>query len=419
MSGAPGGLRGRRRHLRRALGALAGAGVRRLWRASDLDDARLGEALVAELDEMKGMAMKVGQILSYLDGLPEGTQTALAKLQHGASPMDIGVVQQRIEEALGRPMADLFDRIEADPVAAASIGQVHRGWCGPRGVAVKVQYPDVQQTLQGDMAQLNRLARLASMATHVDGIALVAELRDRVVQECDYLQEADNQRRFTAAFASDPEVVVPGVVADRSAATVLTTAWHEGLRFEPFCAAAADAARQRAARALIRFAWRSLLVHRVLNADPHPGNYLFCDDHVVFLDYGCVRSFDATFAEAHRRLIGAALDGDRGALPDAAHDLGLIGKARGFDYDLLWEQVRYEFEPYRVADFTFTRTYTARGMAFSRPTNPNLRKMAIPAPLIWILRMQYGLHAVLARLGATGDFRGVFREALEAEVQPM
>jgi predicted unusual protein kinase regulating ubiquinone biosynthesis (AarF/ABC1/UbiB family) len=280
-------------------------------------------------------------------------------------------------------------------------------------LAVKVQYPYVQQSFAADIKQLHRIAGLASMVTHVDGGALVEELGRRLEEECDYVAESENQQRFALLFDEDTQVRIPEIVRERCATAVLTSDWHDGQSFRDFCETADAASRARAGLTMARFPWLSLLRHRVLNADPHPGNFLFEREQVVFLDFGCVREFNEDFIEDFKRFLRCVLDDDRAHFPERLEALGLVGQRRGFDFDQHWRQARYELEPYSSPEFQFTREYSARSAEFSRPTNPNARKIALPPPYLWILRMQYGLHAVLARLGARGDFRSVMRQALE------
>lgn len=174
---------------------LAGRGL--LKRSNNQQDGHLGELLAKEMDEMKGLAMKIGQILSYFDGvLPPETHRALQKLQKGAQPIAFSSIQQVIEEAFQRSLSELFESIDPKPVAAASIGQVHRGLYQGQEVAIKVQYPHVQKTFESDFTRLSKIAGMASLVTAVDGKAIAEDLQKRIVDECDYLLEAKNQHFF-------------------------------------------------------------------------------------------------------------------------------------------------------------------------------------------------------------------------------
>jgi predicted unusual protein kinase regulating ubiquinone biosynthesis (AarF/ABC1/UbiB family) len=377
-------------------------------------DGHIGEALARELDQMKGMAMKVGQILSYFDGtLPPETHRALRVLQRGAKPVAFDRMARVIEEAFGQPVDTLFEEIDPAPVAAASIGQVHRARFEGHPVAVKVQYPGIRDTMSADFGRLRSLSRLASVATAVDGLAIVNELRERVDEECDYDREAAHQAAFAAAFARDRNVDIPAVVLERTRETVLTTEWSDGQDFYAFQASADEGRQSEAGLVLARFALFSLFELGTVNADPHPGNYLFPPDgRVVFLDFGCVRRFDAEFLEAHRDLVAVVVSDQRSLLEEAMAQTGMVGRPQGFDYDLHWEMLCHEYAPYREPDFRFTADYVRAGLEYSRPSNPNLRKLAIPPQWIWLERLTWGLHAVLARLGAEGPFADIMRDAL-------
>lgn len=394
--------------------------ARRVVGAEGATDGRIGESLARELDQMKGLAMKVGQILSYFDGvLPDASHRALRSLQRGSTPVAYERMAEVVAAAFGEPVDALFERFDPTPVAAASIGQVYRARHAGRDVAVKVQYPGVRDTIEGDVARLEGLARVASMATAVDGAALIAELHARFVEECDYEREATHQNAFAEAFAEEPGMSIPRALHERTRASVLTTEWAEGDDFYRFLESTDASTRNAAAVALVRFAYRSLFELRTLNADPHPGNYLFArDGAVVFLDFGCVRRFDPSFVEAERAVARAVIEDRRADFRDAVVATKMVPTPARFDFDIHWDMLRHQWQPYRERTFCFTPEYVARGAAFSGPSNPNLRKLAIPPAWIWVQRMQWGLHAVLARMRAEGCFREVLERSLYAPPAP-
>lgn len=403
-----------------AASALRLAGRKLVGRDDAETDGALGEAMVRELDAMKGLAMKIGQIISYFDGiLPPATHAALRALQTGRRGLEYPVVAAQVEAALGAPIGELFERFDPAPVAAASIGQVHRARHAGREVAVKVQYPDVAATFEADFGRLGQLARVASLATAVDGPAIAAELRDRVIEECDYRREAAWQQAFARALADDPAVRVPEVIAARSAATVLTSEWCEGRDFYAFVETADAARRDAAGRALARVALHSFFALGTLNADPHPGNYLFPDEGpIVLLDFGCVRRFDRAFVDAERDIARAVLAGDRAAFRAAVIASGVVPKPAKFDFETHHAMIAHQYRPYLGGRFRFDPEYIREGAQYTGPQNPNLRRLALPPPSIWWMRLIWGLHAVLARLGAEGDFGPVLRAALDAPWDP-
>ena len=235
-----------------------------------------------------------------------------------------------------------------------------------------------------------------------------------MASECDYLLEARCQRAFRAAFAGDAEVYVPEVVDARTRATVLTTAWIDGQSFYDLARDAGAAERGRIGLVLARFAYRSLFGLGTLNADPHPGNYLVpTGGPVVFIDFGCVRAFEPGFVERERALARVVVEDRRSGFRDALLATGMVPRPERFDFDGHWALLCHQYAPYRQPRFAFTSDYIRRGMEYSGPSNPNLRRLAIPPAWIWVQRLIWGLHAVLARLGAEGGFAEVFRAALD------
>ncbi|MCB9664640.1 MAG: AarF/ABC1/UbiB kinase family protein [Alphaproteobacteria bacterium] len=419
LDALPRGLRSRLRHAGRVAGAAAAFGAQRLVRTLGADEERFGERLVAELDTLKGMAMKVGQILSYMDGaLPAGTQAALGRLQRGVQPLAWPAIAVALEEGLGRPVDEVFASVDPEAVAAASIGQVHRGVLHDgRAVAVKVQYPGVRETFEADVRQLRGLAGVAGMATMVDGQAIVDDLAARLREECDYRHEARWQRAFARAWAHDAELVIPEVIDAASSDTVLTTVWCAGSSLEDFGREGSDEGRQRAARVLARFAWRSLFGLGTLHADPHPGNQIFREDGVVMLDFGCVRAFPEAWLDATRRELRALQADDEAAFREAVIDAGMVPDPDRFDFASHYAMQRFVWGPWCAPRWRFEAGWLAGIQQWSGPQNPNLRRLAIPPQWIWLQREVWGLNAVLVRLGAEGDFRSVLEAALDLPLE--
>lgn len=397
-------------------GRLAG---RRLLRRSVGDaDLELGDHLAAQLDEMKGLAMKMGQIVSYMEiPLPDAVQDRLARLQTGQRGMPADAVRQAIEASMGAALEQCFSTFELEPVAAASIGQVHRARVDDQPVAVKIQYPDVASSFDNDLRGVSRLASLASLASAVDGQAIARELGERLAEECDYLREAQMQAAFAAAFADDPTIAIPEVVTSHCRANLLTTRWVDGIDFARLRDEGSEELRNAIAQTLVRFSYRSLLVLGAIQADPHPGNFLFGDDErVTFLDFGCVRTFEPDFVLALRQLIVAVRDQSPAAARQAADALGLVGRPRKFDDAHFFAMVEHLHRPLLHDGFTFERSYMHEAVAFNGPTNPNARAMAIPPAYMWVSRLQWGLWAILTKLGVRGSFAAITEQLLEQPI---
>jgi predicted unusual protein kinase regulating ubiquinone biosynthesis (AarF/ABC1/UbiB family) len=363
--------------------------------------------LVETLGELKGVPMKVGQLLSYVDGSlsPEGRRL-LSVLQVMSQPTAFVHIQRTLVEDLGARAQPLLARLEREPVASASIGQVHRGVRedGTR-VAVKVRHPGIEDAIRADFrtAAIGALlAQLAAPGSNVDDF--MGEAETRFLEECDYALEARRQIRFAEIFAGHASITIPTVHLDVSGPRVLTSTWHDGAGLEVFLGTAAYAAeRVRAARALYEFYVGTLYRHGLFNADPHPGNLLFAlDGHVTILDHGCVRVFDSDVVLWLARL-------SRAVRADHAHDiqtaLAAIGMTNpGRDFDLTRRVLRGFYAPLLETGRHRVETDQPLSMRHVANLRKSLLRMRLPAKLMFLFRIRIGLYAVLARLGARLDW---------------
>lgn len=389
-------------------------------RVLDREDTVDGDAFADRLDELKGLSMKLGQMMSYLDGaIPPSVQTSLKRLQHRSRAMDWSVVDGILRDQYGADPATVFDELEQEPFAAASIGQVHRGRIGDRAVAVKVQYPEIAKAITVDLENIGKFAGLASLGTAVASGPLIEELRARLREECDYLQEGAHQALFRRLYANQPGVIVPEVFEPLVRERVLVTGFVGAWSFDEFVEHGTPEAKNAAALAIWRVVWKSIFEWGLFNGDPHPGNYRFRPSgEVALLDFGCVRTFDEPFLAQWRRFALAVRDDDFETWKDAFRGFGFVGSAR-YDYDSMWAFVRYLYEPMLAPRFTFTREHAARAIHLAR-ADKNLRKTAMPPEWLLLNRLQWGLFSLLARLDATGDFGEPFWAAIEgtADVVP-
>jgi predicted unusual protein kinase regulating ubiquinone biosynthesis (AarF/ABC1/UbiB family) len=399
--------------------SVAAAGAKRMVRTSESDDVYFGDSLLSHMDEMKGFAMKVGQILSYMDGvLPDSTAERLRALQQGSAAIDFDVLRPDVEESLGGSVESLFDTFDTEAIAAASIGQVHRATHAGRPVAVKVQYPGVADTFRTDFATLRTLSRFAGLGTQVDAPAIVDELRTRFLEECDYTREALWQTAFRQKLSVDG-VHIPEVITERSTETVLTTTFSSGVDFYTFAEGASQEQRNSMAERLFKASFRGIFRYGAINGDPHPGNYLFDDDTLVLLDWGCVRAYDKAFIDVWKRMARTVLAKDFDAFAAVFPETGMVGD-KHFDMRAQWDQVLYLYEPFMIPGFTYTAEYVARSKVFVDPRqNPNLRHMAMPPEWIWTQRLHWGLNSVLAHLNAQGDWTAWYREILDGPWEPI
>jgi predicted unusual protein kinase regulating ubiquinone biosynthesis (AarF/ABC1/UbiB family) len=411
----------------RLLTSWLGARVRRVFaspeRRRHLDAARrrqAAEAVAETMGHMKGAFMKLGQMLSFVsDEVPEEFRAALAALQASAPPMDFALLRAVAEEELGRPLERAFARFDERPLASASIGQVHRATL-PTGeeVAVKIQYPGVADAIRADLGNAEMLYRMISpLYPGVDTRSVVDELRGRIVEELDYAREADNQRAFHDLYDAHPFIRIPRVHASHSTARVLTSEFVDGRRFADVLGDD-EAMRTRYGEILFRFVFGSIVRHGMFNGDPHPGNYLFDGDgRVVFLDFGCVKYFPSEMLTNWRALVKAHLTGDRAAFARQLVTLTFLPSTDGLDLDVLFDYFGYFYEPIQEdREFVFTREYNAR--SFKQVFKPDgsaaglSKKLNMPRDFVFVNRIQWGVHSVLAHLGARGNFHRIERELL-------
>lgn len=376
---------------------------------------RAALTLVREMERLKGLTMKFGQMASYLNAaLPPEAQRALVTLQSKSMPMSWPAVSRVLQEELGQPADEAFDEIEHSAFAAASLGQVHRARLGERQLAVKVQYPGIREATQSDLKTLGRMARLAMWLGPLPGKELVEELGQRVLEECDYHREARNQELFARLLAPIDGAMVPAICAERSAGRVLSSDYVDGLDFQTFAATADQESRNRAGRTIFRVSIGTIFHHSVFNADPHPGNYLFVDDRVCFLDFGCVLSYSSEFMARWRRLAGSILDDDRATFREALVDAGLVKTTRGFDWDEAWKVFNHVYEPFKSpTPYRFTKEYVMQSYDVMVWQNKNMMKSTVPREWLFLNRLQWGLNSVLAELGATARWGEILEAILD------
>src|SRR5215212_9651969 len=298
--------------------------------AAEKRQLEAAEQIVEVLGQMKGAAMKIGQVASFIDlaGMPpevsDRFQQKLAELRDAAPVVPFKDMRKVVEQDLGEKLADLFASFEEEPLAAASIGQVYRAELHDgRCVAVKVQYPGVATAVRADLQNLGLLLRAAKrMAPGLDTGTVGAEIRERITEELDYEHEAQAQRAIARAWRGHPFIVVPDVVTSMSRERVLVTEWVDGTGFESV-RELDQSERDRFGEIVFRFFFGSFYRNGHFSGDPHPGNYLLLDDgRVAFLDFGLTKKVPMTHVEQEKAVIRAGLEGDAEGLYEQLAELG-------------------------------------------------------------------------------------------------
>jgi predicted unusual protein kinase regulating ubiquinone biosynthesis (AarF/ABC1/UbiB family) len=380
---------------------------------------KTAEDVAAVLGGMKGAIMKAGQMLSFIaDGLPPEAQAALATLQADVPPMSPSLAEGVIRSELGADPDQLFLEWNPVPVAAASIGQVHRAVM-PDGriVAVKVQYPGVDKAIKSDLDNAEMLYGLfASFALkNLDVKALVDELRARMADELDYRHEAECQTEFALRYEGHPYMRVPKVVPERSTQRVLTSEWVDGMRWADFVESADQESKDRVGEIIMRFAQGAIHRHGVFNGDPHPGNYRIHDDgSVTFLDFGLVKRWSRGELESLSAVLDRILDHDPQGVVDTAIEAGFLDPNHGLDPQLLYEYVSGPYGPFLVDRFTYTKDWTANALQtvvdIQGKYGDVIKRLNMPPSYVILDRVVWGVSALLGRLEATNNWRSLLAE---------
>lgn len=372
------------------------------------------------LGTLRGIAAKVGQMASYVDGVvPEGQreayESALAKLRERAPTSSSAEIRALVERELGAPISELFRDWEDEPVASASIGQVHRARLPDgRVVAVKVQHPGIAKAVESDLENVGMLESVIGtfVPKGVNSRGVLEEVKERFREELDYRLEARRQSEFARLFAGDPQIRIPAVFPSRSSLRVLTSEFVVGDRLED-AAARSESERLAYAEALWRFVFKGNLVGGMFNADPHPGNYVFQPEgRIAFLDFGCVQPIHGGRLGPARALHRAAVE--KNELEFAAQVRVIMETRGGLYEDLAIAYSRRCFEPLFGSPYRITRDYvralvteigTMKQVVFKK----NAKYVPLPSGMLFMNRLQFGFYSVLARLDVEVDYALVER----------
>lgn len=375
---------------------------------------------VQALGEMKGAAMKLGQALSMdVDALPPELRQIVARLQSEAPPIDSEEIAAIIEEELGAPPERLFAEFDPKPLAAASLGQVHAARLEDgREVVLKVQYPGIAEAVESDFANLSVVVRAAGFTSKLlDGSAYVDEMRREIALETDYLLEAKRARAFRELFASEPDLLTPEPIPERSSSRVLCLTRVRGVTLQRFIDSQPNAsARWRVSEQLIRAVHGPFYAAAQIHADPHPGNFLVTEDgRLALLDFGCVKTFRPEFVATIRAAIEAELRG-------TPYDRLAGVRAAGFTVDtdeatarsLLDEIVDISTRPLRTHSYDYGQDTTVPDMrALGLRRVRDFLNVRPPPEAVMLGRAVGGCAQNLRALGAKGDVRAVYLRLLE------
>jgi predicted unusual protein kinase regulating ubiquinone biosynthesis (AarF/ABC1/UbiB family) len=380
------------------------------------------EQIVEALGHMKGAAMKLGQVMSFLDvGLVpepfrEEFQEKLGRLRDAAPKVSFRDMRKVLEEEYGEKLSRVFDDFDEDPIAAASIGQVYRAAVDGRAVAVKVQYPGVNQAVRADMQNLGIILRLMKrVAPGLDAQALGREIRERIDDELDYELEAQNQRALARIFRGHPFMVVPDVLTELSHERVIVSEFVDGRGFEDLKRLPQDE-RDRLGEIIFRFYFGCMYRHRQFSGDPHPGNSLLLDDgRMAFLDFGLFKRIPREVAELELRVQRLGIEHRADELLETLRDAGFFARGAKHTPEGVLEQFLDTTWWYtQDAEVPLTpeiATEVIIEMSDPRSTHwGKMRHETLPPDHLFGRRLETLTLAVMAQLRSTANWHRIARE---------
>ncbi len=383
---------------------------------------RNARRIVDSSTHLRGAFMKLIQMLSMRqDLLPGEALDVLKATQSSVPPMSYAMISDQIRREIGKRPEHLFRTFDQTAFAAASLGQVHRATLRDgREVAVKIQYPGVEGTVQQDLRNLKLLLMTMQaigrdvMRQKIDTDAIYRELAERLSEELDYVREARNMTEFGKLLADDPEVMIPQVINELSARRVLTMTFVEGYPLADVMGPEVELElRSWVARKAHGLVWRQILEFGVLHTDFHPGNYLVSfHPRLGMLDFGSIRRFSASNRKSYLKVARGIVDRDDRAIGQGMQELGWID--RGQKPAPMVEIIHLLFGPMLVdrdfdpADYDTVSIATKVGeIALAH------RLYKSPAHGVFLLRALVGLEGIIRRLGVKANYREIFRECVE------
>jgi predicted unusual protein kinase regulating ubiquinone biosynthesis (AarF/ABC1/UbiB family) len=370
---------------------------------------------------LRGAFMKLVQMLSMReDLLPGAAIDILRATQASVPPMDYPLIAQQIRREFGKSPDQLFARFEREAFAAASLGQVHRARLkNGEEVAVKIQYPGIEATVEQDLGNLKLLLRTLQavagdvMRQKIDTKTIYSELEERLREELDYVNEARNIGEFRRLLADDDDLMIPRVIKELSSRRVLTMTYLDGYRLADVFGSAADLKlRTWVARKYYRLVWRQILELGVLHTDPQPGNYLVTyHPRLGILDFGSVRHFSEPVRRGSLQLAQAIIAGDDRNVGAALRKLGYLDRTQ--DAAPMVKVIYILFEPvitdrsYHPEEYDAVAKATTVGeMAFEHKLYKS------PRHSIFLLRALIGLDGIMKSLAVKMNYCALFRECV-------
>lgn len=378
------------------------------------------------LGSLKGVPMKIGQMISLHEKLlPEEVTSILKTLQQKAPAVPFSDIREMIHAELGTRFSSIRE-IDETAIAAASIGQVHRAVLDDgREIALKVQYPGIDDVIRADMKNLKGILKLLfSMFSVMDMDLVWQELNDRLIEELDYVKEAASMKRTAALFADDPRIIVPGVIDELTTRHILAMELVRGISPEAVSGGFYPQDLRNAwAAAITSFVLKGLFEYRFLHADPNIANFAFCDDgRIIVYDFGCMKEIPEALRRSYIRIISALMDHDYPKIPDLLMGMG-VHRSDGrpvsweivADFAAMFQEIINPKCPYV---FGSDREFYVRIQKLVQKHMAESMTIVFPRDIIFIDRTFSGHFGNLCMLNACADWRSILLEHIEEEVEP-
>jgi len=395
------------------------------WRARRRHESlvRAGNLLAKELGALKGPAVKLGQMISYVaPQAPEALRRSMATLQAAATPLAGHRIRDIVEDSLQRPIDRAFAEWSATPMAVGSMSQIHRARLRTgEEVVVKVLFPDITRVIAADLHVLRWILPLLGRFVGITNAGdLVVELGRLFAGECDLEAEAKVQEIFRAMFRDDPRVLIPRVHTSHSGPRLLTMDFVNGVSYDRFKEAASQAEKNQAGAAIFELAALSANRFGIFNADPHPGNYLFLDGRVCFIDFGFVKRWPASFIELWKQQSIAGMTNNLTDFEKATRALGFTAKRGRVNYKALMEQYQAcAYRPWRRDGlFRFDAAFLGT-MDNLVVYSDRVGRLRVPPEFVAVSRLFFGQYALLCDMEAEANWHRLIVPYLKSPIEPM
>lgn len=370
-----------------------------------------------QLAQLRGAAMKVGQLMSMDAGdiLPPELTDILARLRSDAKPMPLSQLSVILERNWGKGWNNRFRQFSFQPLAAASIGQVHSAHTkDERHLALKIQYPGIRESIDSDVDNVAMLLRVSGLLPKTLNIKpLLDEAKAQLHMEADYAQEAAWLKQYRELLAGSEHFTLPEVHDDYCTTDILAMSFVEGVPVESLTGAA-QADRDRIMHLLIELMFREIFEFRLIQTDPNFANYQYNAEtrQLVLLDFGATRVYSEQVAEAYRSLMSGAIQGDRTRMLAAAESIGFFGEEiRAEQREAVVDVFMQACEPLCYAGaYDFGDTQLAariRDVSMELSTEKEYWHTP-PADAIFLHRKLGGMYLLAARLKARVNIRELF-----------